>query len=258
MARLLVVTFLLGLGCPAALWAQGGPPYYTNDPATTGNRHWEINVAYMPFLFRGSSTSHTPDVDINYGIGDRIQLTYESAWLRVTEGDVPKYGLGQDEFGFKWKFYDSEQKGFAMSSFPQLSINNPNDSAQRGITPEGASLILPVEFSKTLGSIHLNLELGYEAVQRGPDGWLAGVVAGRDLSGKLEVDAELYGLGAFEGSGNQQTIEAGARYKLGPPMVALLMAGRSVAPARNKQPSFVGYFGVQFAVPPKSFDTREK
>jgi hypothetical protein len=47
-----------------------------------------------------------------------------------------------------------------MSLFPQVSINNPNNSAERGITPRGASLILPLEFSKKLGAIDLNWEVG--------------------------------------------------------------------------------------------------
>jgi hypothetical protein len=82
---------------PLQLRAQGGPPYYTNDPSTPGNRTLEGNLAYMPFLYTGRSTIHVPDVDINYGIGDRFQLTYENAWSRVKEGaNYPKYGLGQD------------------------------------------------------------------------------------------------------------------------------------------------------------------
>src|SRR5277367_6572953 len=85
-------------------FAQGGPPYYTNDPGTPGNLNWEINLGYMPFYFSGSSLSHTPDVDINFGIGDRIQLTYENAWLRVDNPSPVKFGLGQDQLGFKWRF----------------------------------------------------------------------------------------------------------------------------------------------------------
>ena len=75
--------YALLLASASAAFAQGGPPYYTNDPGTPGNKNWEINFGYMPFFYRGQSISHTPDVDINFGVGDRIQLTYESAWLRV-------------------------------------------------------------------------------------------------------------------------------------------------------------------------------
>jgi hypothetical protein len=234
--------------------AQGGPPYYTNDPGTPGNRNWEINLGYMPFLYNGMSTTHTPDVDINYGVGERIQLTYENAWLRVKDDPAaPKYGLGQDILGVKWRFYDNKDAGFAIATFSQLSLNNPDHSVQRGITPPGASLVIPVEFSKKLGPVHVNWEVGYSAVHLGPDGWIAGLVVGHDISKKLELDAEFYGLGTFDHSNNQQTLDAGVRYKLRPPFVLLLMAGRSVAPARNSQPFFVGYFGIRFLLPPKPF-----
>jgi hypothetical protein len=235
--------------------AQGGPPYYTNDPGTPGNRNWEINLGYMPFLYNAASTTHMPDVDINYGVGDRIQLTFENAWLRVKDDANPaKYGVGQDELGVKWRFYDNKRTDLGISFFPQFSINNPNHSAERGITPTGASLLLPVEFTKKLGPIDVNWEVGYSAVHLGPDGWLAGLVVGHDLSKKLELDAEFYGLGTFNNSNNQQTIDAGVRYKLRPPFILLLMAGRSVAPAYRGQPFFVGYFGMQFLLPPKPFE----
>ena len=254
------IPWLLGiwifqLCCCAASNAQGGPPYYTNDPGTPGNRNWEINLGYMPFLYSAQSVSHTPDVDINYGLGDRIQLTFENAWLRVKIApDNAKYGLGQDQLGVKWRFYDNQKNGLAISIFPQVSINNLNHSVERGITPPGASVIIPIEFTKKLGPIDVNWEAGYQAVHLGPDGWITGLVVGHDISKKLELDAEFYGLGRFNNSNNQQTLGAGARYKLRPPFILLLMAGRSVAPAHNGQPYFVGYFGVQFLLPPKPFE----
>jgi hypothetical protein len=241
------------LGCPAA-FAQGGPPYYTNDPGTPGNHNWEINLGYMPFLYTAQSITHMPDVDINYGLGDRIQLTFENAWLRVVNpSSSPRYGLGQDQLGVKWRFYDNEESGFAISVFPQLSLNNPDNSVARGITPRSASLILPVEFSKKLGPVNLNWEVGYNYVHTGADGWLAGVVVGHDLTENLEIDAEFYGLGTYHPSNGQQTIEGGLRYKIQPPFILLLMAGRSVQPSSNEQPRFVGYFGMQFLLPPKPF-----
>ena len=239
--------------CPS-VFAQGGPPYYTNDPGTPGNLQWEINLGYMPFLFPNSSITHTPDLDINFGIGDRIQLTYESAWLRVADPSPAKFGLAQDQLGFKWRFLDNKDSGFAMSLFPQVSINNPNDSVTRGITPRGASLILPLEFSKKLGPIDLNWEVGYNLVHKGPDGWLAGVVVGHEFTKNLELDVEFYSLGTFHPSTFQETLEGGLRYKIHPPVILLLMAGRSVQPAGTTQPYFVGYFGLQFLLPRHPFE----
>ena len=148
---MLLALMLVGSVCARA---QGGPPYYTNDPGTPGNKDWEINLGYMPFLYTDQSVSHTPDVDINFGLGDRIQLTYENAWLRVQPpSEKTRYGLGQDQLGVKWRFYDAGEDGMSISVFPQLSINNPDHAVQRDITPPGASLILPVEFTKKVGPV---------------------------------------------------------------------------------------------------------
>jgi hypothetical protein len=247
---------LIICSCTAATaFAQGGPPYYTNDPGTPGNKQWEINLGYMPFLYDHQSITHTPDVDINFGLGDRIQLTFENAWLRLDNApENPKYGLGQDQLGVKWRFYDNQDSGLALSVFPQVSLNNPNNSVNRGITPRGASLILPMEFSKKLGPLDVNWELGYNFVHRGPDGYLTGLVVGRDITKNLEMDAEFYGLGTFHPAKDSTTLGIGARYKIHPPFILLLMAGRSVQAASNAQPYFVGYFGMQFLLPPHPFE----
>jgi hypothetical protein len=45
--------------------AQGGPPYYTNDPGTPGNLNWEINLGYMPF---STAISPSPTCPISISI----------------------------------------------------------------------------------------------------------------------------------------------------------------------------------------------
>jgi hypothetical protein len=242
-------------GCEAA-FAQGGPPYYTTDPGTPGHLNWEINLGYMPFLYTNSSLTHTPDVDINFGLGPRIQLTYESAWLRVQNpNEKAKYGLEQDILGVKWRFYDGGEDGLKISLFPQVSLNNPNDSVARGITPRGASLLLPFEFSKKIGPLNINWEVGYDLVHLGHDGYIAGLVVGHDFTKKLELDAEFYNIGTYQPSVWQPTLEMGARYRFHKPFILLLMAGRSVEPASTTQSYMVGYFGVQILLPPKSYDS---
>ncbi len=52
---LLCIGLLIG-GITA--FGQGGPPFYTNDPATPGPFNWEINVGYMPFVYSNNSVSH--------------------------------------------------------------------------------------------------------------------------------------------------------------------------------------------------------
>ena len=235
--------------------AQGGPPFYTNDPGTPGPRNWEINLGYMPFLYSNQSISHTPDVDINFGIGERIQLTYENAWLRVHQLPLDaKYGLGQSNFGVKWRFYDAGDSGWSISTFPQGFVNNPDDSVRRGITPQTNSFLLPFEFSHKLGALDVDFELGYNFVHNGPSGWLAGVVVGHTFSSKFELDGEFYTQSTYNPYVSQPTLELGGRYRIHRPIVLLLMAGRGVQPTSPNHPYFVGYFGVQFLLPPKSYE----
>jgi len=141
----ILIPLLAFLFAATSAYAQGGPPYYTNDPGTPGNLNWEINLGYMPFFYSNQSVSHTPDVDINFGVGDRIQLTYESAWLRVQNPfSTTKFGLGQSNPGVKWRFYDAGESGLSISVFPQLFLNNPNDAVRRGITPASDTFLLPL------------------------------------------------------------------------------------------------------------------
>lgn len=251
--RIFIVAFVTTVAATNG-WAQGGPPFFTNDPGTPGNLNWEINVAYMPALFSDSSVSHVPDLDINFGLGKSIQLTYENAWLRVQDPFGPaRYGLGQSNAGVKWRFYDAGEDKLHISTFPQVFVNNPNNSVRRGITPESNSLLLPVQFSRKVGPVGLDAEVGYLLVNRGPDAWSVGVVAGHDFTEKLELDAEFYWQGTFHPSFNQPVLDGGLRYKIHSPIVLLLMAGRGVRHASSDQPYFVGYFGLQFLLPPRSY-----
>jgi len=60
---------------PLRIRTPGGPRFFTNDPGTPGSYNREINIAYMPFYSSNQSVSHAPDLDINFGLGQRIQLT---------------------------------------------------------------------------------------------------------------------------------------------------------------------------------------
>lgn len=239
-----VVVVVVGIG---SAYGQGGPPYYTNDPGTPGPLNWEINLGYMPFLYGDQANTHSPDVDINFGLGERIQLTYENAWLRVHNPSAPaEYGLGQSNPGVKWRFLDGGEDGLNISTFPQFFLNNPNDAVHRQVTPASEGFLLPLEFSKKLGPIDVDYELGYEFVHKGPNAWLSGLVIGHDFTSKLEGDVEFYAQGPFRVSEIQPTIDAGARYKIRPEIIFLLMAGRSLEASSSSQTYFLGYFGVQF------------
>jgi hypothetical protein len=94
-------------------FGQGGPPFRTDDPETPGNQHWEINFGWIGDRNPGSGAYQVPDFDINYGLGDRIQLKYElpiaieetRPQLGAPAGHVIA-GLGESLLGIKWRFYE--------------------------------------------------------------------------------------------------------------------------------------------------------
>ena len=90
-------------------------------------------------------------------------------------------------------------------------------------------------------------------VHNGANGWIMGLVAGQDFTERFEVDAEFYTARTFHPSFNQPVVDAGMRYKIHSPMVLLLMAGRGIAHTSSDQPYFLGYFGIQFLLPPRSY-----
>jgi hypothetical protein len=108
---------LLGTVLPVA-HGQGGPPFRTDDPDTPGNRNWEINFGLVGQRNPGAGSYQVPDLDINYGLGDRIQLKYEiplalqetapqpaSGGMPATPGLVVG-GVGESYPGVKWRFYE--------------------------------------------------------------------------------------------------------------------------------------------------------
>src|SRR5271156_6721191 len=72
--------------------ADAGPPYLTNDPGTPGNGNWEINIASMQTLERGVDSYQVPQIDLNFGLGDRVQLTYEIPYVLQTRAGESTVG----------------------------------------------------------------------------------------------------------------------------------------------------------------------
>jgi hypothetical protein len=97
----------------------------------------------------------------------------------------------------------------------------------------------------------VDYEIGYQFVRKGPNGWLTGLVVGHDFTPKLEGDVEFYSQGTLHPSETQPSIDFGARYKIRPSLILLVMAGRSLEPASSNQSYSIGYFGLQFLLSSK-------
>ena len=174
-------------------FAQGGPPMLTDDPNTPGSGAWEINFPYIAQLNRQQRLFSFPHIDVNYGLGDDIQLRYETGWLFADAPEVGgmKSGVDNSLLGLKWRFLDRERSGLDMSVYPQLQVENSSRSVARGIAEPGPNLFLPLEVSRDFGKAKLVGEFGYQYFRTLENEWVVGLLGALEVSDALELLAEV-------------------------------------------------------------------
>ena len=245
-----IASFLCAIGLllhPAgSAHAQAGPPFLTNDPGTPGNANWENNLGSMQTISRGVSSYQAPQIDLNFGVGDRIQLTYEVPFvLQSITGQPTQSGWSNGYLGVKWRFLDEGEGGWQMSTFPQVEMGASVHARRADIGAAGPRYLLPLEVTRTIGPVDVDFEAGYYFAGHGPRERILGLVAGRPLTKRLELDVEIYDDRTFDAGPHSTTLDIGGRYKLGRGLNALFMAGRSINGLSSGQPDFIGYFGLQ-------------
>jgi hypothetical protein len=277
MVRIFLFVLLLvsAFASAAMARAQGGPPFITDDPGTPGNKHWEINFGWIANHNPGNASYELPDIDMNYGLGDRIQLKYELPLAAATDEDnTTRAGLGESLLGIKWRPYEHHKSGeapsdanmdFSLGTYPQASINNPTSAVRRGIVENGPQYYLPVEFTKKVGPIDFDGEVGRWFGNRlVPSRWGRGLIAGREFSDRFELYAEVYDLqdaNRIDGAPKQRqfTLDAGGRQTLDRKghLRLLFMGGRALqAVSRdNSEPSWIAYVGLQVLLGPEEAET---
>jgi hypothetical protein len=245
----LCVFAVLWLIAPASARAQGGPPLITDDPDTPGPGYWEINI---PMILESSEEGRdfeAPLADINYGVGRRIQLKFEIPWVTF---DAPERsaqtGIGNSTSGVKWRFLGQEGQRFSWSVYPQLATNTSDSTAAKGLVEKNARLILPTEFTVQRGRFEINGEVGRILVQRGQDGWMAGVTTEIEFARGLELLGELHA----DHDGAVPTaliVNVGARQKISKTIVLLGSGGAGVHGPAEERVHLRVYAGVQFNLP---------
>jgi hypothetical protein len=272
LCRILPVLLLIGA---SLAWAQGGPPFITDDPGTPGNNHWEINFGWLGQHNPGQSYYQLPDIDMNYGWGDRIQLKYELPLAAATDqNNTTRAGLGESLLGIKWCPYEHHTAGepksdknmtFSLGTYPQVSINNPTSAVRRGIVENGPQYYLPVEFTAKAGPIDFDGEVGHWFGNRHiPSRWGRGLIAGHEFSDRFELYAEVYDLQdtnridgqpkqrQFTGDiGGRQTLDKKGHLRL------LFMGGRGLQAVsrQNSEPNWIAYLGIQLLLGPQQKET---
>ena len=228
------------------LRGQGGPPMITDDPGTPGPNKWEINLA-VAWANRPAETSlDLPAIDLNYGLGERIQLTLQTAPVLLKRRERgPIWGLGATEAALKWRFLDEQQNGISVSLFPRIIFNLLQSSVRHGLSEDGTRAQLPVQVAKTFGSVDLDFEWGALASTLGRRQWLYGIVGGIELSKVTKLMAELHGTSRTNFDQDVLTVNFGIRQVLTERCIFIGSLGREIRTPADNSPAFIGYIGVQ-------------
>jgi hypothetical protein len=269
--RFFVSLFVLLAMATGVARAQGGPPFITDDPGTPGNHHWEINLGWIADHNPAHASYQLPDIDMNYGWGDRIQLKYELPLAAATdEHNTTRAGLGESLLGIKWRPYEHHTAGeaktdenmtFSLGTYPQVSINNPTSAVRRGVVESGPQYYLPVEATAKVGPVSLNGELGRWIGNRNvPSRWGRGLIAGHEFTDRFELYGEIYDLqdaNRIDAQPKQRTLtlDLGGRQTLDKSghLRLLFMGGRGMQAVtrQNSEPNWIAYLGIQILLGPK-------
>jgi hypothetical protein len=161
---------LLGRKCKADADAAlettpGSPPLDVDDPGTPGCNGWEINIVTSGEFGKGMDWE-TPLFDINYGVGDNIQLKFEIPYLVSQLAGVTTSGIGLAELGLKYRFYEDDSRDLSVAVYPQVEFAMPGTDVARGDEGGGTLTKLPVLLSTKVGetgkgNIMITANVGY-------------------------------------------------------------------------------------------------
>lgn len=237
-----VFAVLLHTGAAGWAVAQGGPPLETDDPGTPGGGHVELNVAVGSEREDAGTTYDAPRIDANFGVGARVQVKAELPWRVATARTEPtRSGIGSLGLGVKWRFAD--RKGFAASTYPQVTFGGSDRTRAEGIA-ESETVFLPLELAWYPGPVSLDAEVGYELGDGSPE-MVFGLAVSRLAGRWLELLGECHAGGGTDLGDLGFRCGAGFRWELRQSLSALGAFGVRVGGPEGSGPDQRWYTGAQ-------------
>jgi hypothetical protein len=242
-----VIGALVLVGHMDSARADAGPPMVTDDPGTPGDGRFEINVATLLNRSSDSKLIQLPLLDVNYGVGDRLQLKVETPWLIAKDSTGATSGQGNVLLGVKWRFYDGGENSLKVSTYPQVELKPMNSqSVAKGLADPGVNVLLPIEMQKNLGAFDVTADFGrWQRNSLLESSWMGGVVFGRTIHDDDQVMLEIHTERTDHTQQSQTLVNVGTHLEVNPTLTLLLSAGRDIKNSITPPSSFFCYFGLQ-------------
>ncbi len=225
---------------PVATFA--GPPFLTDDPEPVPFKHWEFYLFSTVDATRQSTGGTGPAFEFNVGALPNLQVHLILPLAFSAPRDAPgAYGLGDMEFGLKYRFIQESDYRPMVGVFPLLEI--PTGDVNRGLGNGRAWGKIPLWVQKSWGPWTTYGGGGY-AINPAPaqrDYYFGGWLLQRDFGERLTLGGEIFAQGkSSDDIRSFAVFNVGGFFKITPNFQILFTAGHTLAGGNHT----IGYLGL--------------
>jgi hypothetical protein len=225
----------------------GSPPMVSDDTGTPGAGNIELNLVVNAERDRDGESFDAPLIDLNFGIGERVQLKFEVPYQIEHEDAVDGErsrtvrGIGASELGLKYRFYDAD--GTALALYPQYAFRTPG-----GLHDQPATWILPLLFNHEWERAALTANVGYEKARGERGNTFASVAVGTRVSPRDALLLELAARELGDHDARAVALDVGWRHQLDEKHAWLFAIGRDIAGAGNDHDHYLATVAFQILI----------
>jgi len=222
--------------------AFAGPPFLTDDPEPVDFKHWEAYLFPTIDATPKQTDGTGPAFEFNVGALPNLQIHLVIPMAYASPTDAPgAYGLGDIEFGIKYRFVQETEHRPMVGVFPMIEI--PTGDAGRGLGNGRAWWKLPLWLQKSWGPWTTYGGGGY-TINPAPNqcnypfgGWQLQ----RDFGEKLTLGGEIFAQGrSSDDIRSFAVFNLGGYFKITPNFQILFSGGHTLAGGTHT----IGYLGL--------------
>jgi hypothetical protein len=248
----------IACGCVVAILlspiaADAGAPFRTDDPEPVELQHYELYLFSMGKVAGNQTSGFLPAVEFNYGLISEGQFHIETPIAFNKAEGGPRFGYGDTEIGFKYRFLREDNKGWLpqLGTFPLLQLPTGDEAA--GLGAGHVRAFLPIWLQKSFGDWRTYGGGGFwindSIATKDQDYWFFGWAVERKITDKLRLGGEIFHQTADKIGGRDSTgFNVGVLYDLNEHNHLLFSAGRGIQNASETN-RFSWYIAYQITGP---------